>query len=100
MLRLRYMFKLAWLFLSVLLGLEFAQATILCTRVYSKRAQSISDLAVHIREYRDSRVHKTHKEVINVNGINYQLRGLLGEGTSRVYLATAPDGRLVSIKLI
>lgn len=94
------MHKLFVFLFSVFLGLASAEAALQCAQAHSQRPKARSKLAKHIRQYRQSSIQETDIEVIDVNGVHYQVKGILGEGTSTVYLAATPEGRLVSIKLI
>jgi hypothetical protein len=53
-----------------------------------------------MRAYRLRKIKRTSVKTFEVNSVKYDVGGFLGESTSRVYLATAPNGQRVTIKRI
>lgn len=87
--------------LFVLLTFNIANAeTKECLQFFIKPTSVQNPLASKISKYRKSRIYKDETKSIVVNSKKYLVKGVLGEGTSTVYLAAAPNGQMVTIKLI
>lgn len=87
--------------LLLLLMLNIAKADSKeCLQFFIKLSSVQSPLASKISKYRKSRVYKDETKSIVINSKKYFVKGVLGEGTSTVYLAAAPNGQMVTIKLI
>lgn len=71
-----------------------------CLQFYDKPNYVQSPLASKISKYRKSRIYKDETKSIVINSKKYSVKGVLGEGTSTVYLASAPNGQMVTIKMI
>ncbi len=62
--------------------------------------ESRSILKVKIQAYRKARIAKPDLKSIRLGAASYQILGILGKGTSVVYLARSSNGNLVQIKKI
>jgi hypothetical protein len=71
-----------------------------CSNLFLEKPQTLNEFATKVRNFRKTRIYKDGITKAVVNGIKYKIKGVLGEGTSTVYLATAPDGQMVTIKMI
>lgn len=64
----------------------------------SAQTRGLCDAFSGIRAYRESKLKPVDVRVMTVHTKSFTVLGLLGESTSQVYLATAPNGRHVAIK--
>lgn len=93
------MLKFLLLF-SILLSSTVAPAANRCSHLFSRTETTVGELTEKIRNWRKSRIEWTDVKWINVHNVFYKVQGILGRGSSTVYLAKAPEGHFVSIKVI
>lgn len=99
-LRQKSVHSLFWALPLIVISPSLSQARIRCEQVLSLppviARNSKLDQAVLSKRSRS--VKKTKIRQIPVKGVTYEVLGLLGEGSSAVYLARSPEGARVTIK--
>lgn len=85
---------------SVLMLSISAPAANRCSQLFSRTETVVDELTQKIRKWRKSELQWTDIKWINVHNVIYKVQGILGRGSSPVYLAKTPEGNLVSIKVI
>lgn len=71
-----------------------------CTELFSSSSVASKNLVERVRSWRKTELQWTDVKWIQVHQVYYEVQGILGRGSSKVYLAVGPDGRQVSIKVI
>lgn len=71
-----------------------------CSSIFHDKIESSNKWVNRIRNFRKNRIYKDEISSLYINNKKYQIYGVLGEGTSRVYLGKDSDGRKVTIKMI